>query len=57
MYIVEYKDDYNQKHICTANTLSDIKFLQSRFGEKNVKFYTAGGYELYPSKAEISLKF
>ena len=57
MYLVEYKDDYNQKHICTANTMGDIKFLQNRFGEKNVSFSMAGKYQLYPVKSKVDLKF
>ena len=57
MYLVEYKDDYNQKHICTANTMGDIRFLQNRFGEKNVSYTMAGKYQLYPVKSKVDLKF
>ena len=39
MYIVHYFDDDNKKHIFVAKSLTDVKFLQERFGEVTIESY------------------
>ena len=37
-YVVEYKDDFNVKHITYVQNFSGIRFLQDRFDRRNVTF-------------------
>ena len=32
VYMVTYLDDFNKKHITFVESLSDVKFLEDRFG-------------------------
>ena len=34
VYMVTYLDDFNKKHITFVESLSDVKFLEDRFGNK-----------------------
>jgi len=38
VYMVEYKDDYNRKHLTFVKSLSSVKYYKIRFGAENVVF-------------------
>lgn len=33
MFLVEYVDDYKQRHLCVANSVYELNWLKDRFGE------------------------
>ena len=35
-FLIYYKDDFNNKHIATTQTLREVKFYKDRFGDNNV---------------------
>ena len=37
-FVVEYRDDFNIKHITYTRNFSDVKFLQDRFDKQNVHY-------------------